>query len=127
MKKIERQVEARLNRYEEVGVAGLRPTTTHVNAYIEIRPAPDDKHKQPSIRIRMNDAKFKERLGTVVISIEQHPKVIAGGDRSVTIDSTTWSQIEAWIHLNQVTLTDYWTSEEVFTDDVLKKLKPLSR
>lgn len=122
--KILKQVVSRLNRYEEVGMAGLRPTTTHVDAYIEIRPAPDSKHKQPSIRIRMKDAKFKERIGTVVISVEQVPKMIAG-DRKVIIDKATWEQIVSWIHLNQAALTDYWTNEEVFTDDVLKKLKPI--
>lgn len=126
MKIINSKLVPDLNLYEEVGMAGLRPSTTHVDAYIEIRPAPDTKHKQPSIRIRMTDAKFKERSGTVVVSVELIPKRIAG-DPDVAISKVVWEQLVKWIHLNQFVLSDYWTNEEVFTDDVLKKVKAYLR
>jgi len=36
MNKLKKQVESRLNRYEELGMASIRPKTTNLHCWVEI-------------------------------------------------------------------------------------------
>ena len=122
MKNIEKQTMARLNIFEEVGMAQLLQEDTNVPCYIQIRPQPDSKHKVPSIKVSMKPFVQGEKEGVLVVTISDAPSVLTGDAK---ISSATLVQVYKWVSLNEELLLKYWNKKIHSTKQVLLGLKPI--
>lgn len=121
MRAINRLKETAYN-YPEYGMASISPKYSGLHLYVMARPKPDDKHKQPSIKVRLIDGVFKNKEGTLVVSVEDEPKVIEG---DVKVPAKKWKELVTWIVLNKKPLIKYWSNDKYLTTDFLLDLKNL--
>lgn len=124
--KVEAKINVKRTRllayYEEDAMASIGEEKTNVHCFLCARPQPDKSHKQPSIKVRLKDGRFKQKNGTAVVSIEDNPKKIDG---NLIIPSDIFLSIEKWIRLNKTPLLRYWNDPSMLTSELFDLLKPI--
>src|ERR1700737_4378552 len=116
------RVAARLGLYEKEylieGMAQVGPKVTMFPLWIQIRQ--QSKHKEPSIKVRLNDGMFKQREGTSVVSINDI-RVIQGEQLS----QQTLDYASDIIERSKDRLLDYWYGRTYDTQEVIDAMRPI--
>lgn len=116
-------VAQRLGIYEKEylieGMAKVGPKTTGENIWIQIRQKPDGKHKEPTIKVRLKDAIFKQdKENTAVVSIN-NPRVVKG----MKLSKFDMKKVERILDRARPQLLAYWEGEIQDTEDAIDAMR----